>query len=312
MRELIRRMVCTVLYSVSVHFLPEQKAKKSTKAGVSLLLCHRDMTMVLHCLTALFFHLGYALPVYIVDDGSLTEDDKKKLNKHFTVQFEHKNVATKKLVKKYAQYPFFVKYILDSQTHIKKMKFGAFFLTPFEHTICIEPDILFLQHPKEVDTFIKEGGWYYGVLQPEIFELCVRMSAWEFLFRKIFFEKIKLSPHLAFNGGLMLYSKDMFKKSDFIRMEKLLKESYKVDYHRAFYFEEVLLSVIYAKPEAKLLSHKKYINLAESAEYTARSKPDRIKEIIMFHFTTYARPIIIYSSVKQLLRTRLYTRRASN
>ena len=303
--EPIRHSLFNVLYQTFPRVFPTMQSAKRTDYGVSMLLCHRDMTMVIYCLSSLFYHLGRALPVYIIDDGTLTSADRQRLQALFTVQFESKHKAVSKIGKQFPKTGL-ARYIQDPATHIKKMKLAAFFLSPFEKTIFVEPDLIFNQQPKEIVTFLTHGGLYYGSLQDGTYDFFLTINYTEMVLHQALYNTLKIDANPVFNGGLMLVSKDRITSRMLSNMEKMIAEGYQLGYARAFYFEEVVLSTLFEQKRATLLPLNAYINFTSGEEFTQLNTPDNLRHITMFHFTTYARPIIIYQSVKQALKTNFF------
>lgn len=303
-----KELAVTIFYKYFPLFFPAQKST-ITDCGVSMLLCHKDVTMAVYCLDSLFSQLGYALPVYIVDDGSLTIHDYEQLKKLFSVTFENKRQAISKMNKKCVRYPMFIKYLNDSTTHIKKMKFAALFLAPFEKTLCIEPDILFVKPPQEINEFIKNtrSTNYYGTLRSSILNYFVRINFSEVIFRKFIYSQLKITTDFLFNGGLMLVNMQRLNHKAFKRMEISLKTSYELGYHQFFYFEEFLLATLFDSKKDSVLPNTTYFNVAEYHEYNEWKATGKESDIIMFHFTTHARKVLFSKSVQFALRTHFFT-----
>src|SRR6185369_5557035 len=126
--EWLRVRIFKLLYTASPSLFPVQKAATSDQYGVSLLLCHRDMTLVLYSLSSLFYQIGQTLPIYILNDGSLTAEDKKTLHRLFTVQIENKERALEQVKKSFKKSRYLIKYLNDPIAHIKRLKLAMFFL----------------------------------------------------------------------------------------------------------------------------------------------------------------------------------------
>jgi len=120
---LIKELLFKLFFKyIPVFFQPKKSTEIQTKIGVTMLLCHKDMSLVLYSLQSLFFRLGYSLPVYITDDGSLTADDRHLLNTLFTVTIETEAQVLLKINKKFSNYPMLLKYFSDRKNNIKKIK----------------------------------------------------------------------------------------------------------------------------------------------------------------------------------------------
>ncbi|MEO8582128.1 MAG: hypothetical protein ABI425_06190 [Patescibacteria group bacterium] len=302
---LVKDQLCKFVFKKLPLFFPEKKAT-STHFGICMLLCHKDMTMALYSLQSLFFHLGYALPLYIIDDGSLTKSDSATLRKLFTITIDTKSKALLKIRTNFGNYPTLLKYMEDEKNHVKRMKVAALLLSPFQKIICLEPDVLFFHLPAEIQSFKKTGKNYFGVLHQAVYEQqFVHDNMMEMHFRRLLYFHLKLDIHFLFNGGFLLLNKDTINKVSLAKIEKTLRIFYTVDYARMFYAEETILATLFEVNNSVLLPYPGYVNLVYPIEYD-RTLPNRASAI---HFITPTRLIFIYQGVKLALRSRLFSKK---
>src|SRR5690348_11924833 len=96
---------------VTYFFAPSKPSELllPNKVGICVLLCHRDVTMFIYCLKSLFYHLGYSLPIFVVDDGSLTQKDQERMSSLFMVEILSPQTGYKKMKKMLKNYSYIAK-----------------------------------------------------------------------------------------------------------------------------------------------------------------------------------------------------------
>lgn len=127
--------------------------------GVATLLCHRHVTRYIYAMLSLFWALGYRLPLYVMDDGTLTEPDMKQLHDYFTVTIgsaAETDISLKKILKPY-------KNITASLFNLRKYtvssKLALMILAPFTRYILMDSDVLFFRNPAVITAWIgKKSG----------------------------------------------------------------------------------------------------------------------------------------------------------
>ena len=94
-REIWVRQVLKLL----VQFLPSKRQEMySDEIGITSLVCHKDACLLALNLTSFFYHLGKQLPVFIIDDGSLTSRDCQFLRRLFFVKIQPMAKTKKQLL----------------------------------------------------------------------------------------------------------------------------------------------------------------------------------------------------------------------
>ncbi len=197
---------------------PLLKIKKSV--GVTTLLCHRDVTMFIYALNSLFYHLEYQLPVFIVDDGSLTKADKKTLLQHFHAHIEDTASADVKMKKFLKRRSFIFKNRFSTTNGKYKLKLDAILLHPFKRFIHLDADVLFFAPPTQIKRWIeKEEKRYFYPSYPE--EIFARKNPLEFSLRTIIYKYLKIRITRGFNSGVLLFPERIEKDLD--EMNQLFK-----------------------------------------------------------------------------------------
>ena len=178
----------------------------SHQIGICSLVCHKHVDMFIYNLMSIFYYLGKSLPVYVVDDGSLTLEDSKKLKKYFTVIVESHRSSQDKMSRVLRGYKNILKFRFDEEVCALRKKLDAFFLNPFARFIYLDADLLFHKYPKEIVNWLEskdEETLYTAHLPyPKDFfnyEAARLQHAYRFLLSKYF--SIPVDP--SFNTGLL-------------------------------------------------------------------------------------------------------------
>lgn len=294
------RLIILTLKSLSICF-PQRKAVKH-ETGLGMLLCHSDVTMAVYCIQSLFFNLGYTLPLYIINDGSLTKNDKRKLANFFTVAIDDIPDALIKIKKKYSSYPLLFKYLSDKNNHVKKMKLAVLLLAPFNKVICLDPDILFYKKPKEIKSFLEGEKNYFSTFRHEVYEKFVRENWMELHFRKLLYLHLRLESNYLFNSGLMLFNSNTINKQLMDRLERVLKIFHMIDYARMYYSEEALIANMFEPKKCVLLSDIDYLNYFSPVD-DSKEFPTNATSI---HFIAPAKPLFMREAIKYAVKNHLF------
>lgn len=249
------------------------KSKECSEVGVSLVVGHDRVSMSIYCLATFFYFLKKSLPVYIVDDGSLTDKDKRRLSRIFTVTFQSPDSGLSIFKKKLEINNHFLKYRKDEKTPVVKLKFDAYLLNPFKRCIYLDTDLLFFSFPNEIAQWInKKQKCYLCLDHNRSYLQSYKREDVDHSFR-LLLEKSGypiLSP--SFNSGLLcLPSKKIF---NIDMMNEIFTLFYKLGYTTSFTSEETALSILYLTQKSYALPNKKYICPARKDElFIAKEKP---------------------------------------
>jgi hypothetical protein len=154
---MVKKYIKIILIKLIILLIPSFKAEEgNSTACVSTLLCHKNVNNFILTLSSFYYQIPQALPVYIIDDGTLTDHDKKKLNYFFSTTIVSGNKQNSSTLT--SNHKHLAKYLNSNKSSVLKMKFYAFFQPPFKKIIYIDSDILFFKKPNKIIKFIRENN----------------------------------------------------------------------------------------------------------------------------------------------------------
>lgn len=249
-----KKFSAIILFNILYHLLPQKgKVMPGKEFGICSLLCHRDLKMFIYGLKSLFFQLNREFRVYIVNDGTLTIEDKELLNYFFYVHIEDSTSTELKMRNLLVKYPYIQKYRFNDKLSNLKLKLDAWFLNGFSRFIYIDADILFYRYPNEINKWIVNDSDYsmYIAHTEEYFRDKYYL---EFSLRKLLYKHMHLKMTAGFNSGLLLIrSKDVLNLDNFNKILRYLNQICLITFGG---LEECLMSVIMADVKSKKLSQK--------------------------------------------------------
>ncbi|KKR79578.1 MAG: hypothetical protein UU25_C0011G0008 [Microgenomates group bacterium GW2011_GWB1_40_9] len=124
------------------------------------LLCHKDISMFLYTIESLFYFIKKSLPIAIINDGTLTQQDIFTLQKHFSVSIFSTSMIERKLSRIFSKYPAIEHFITAEFTPIIKWKIAFMLLERYPKYIFIDSDILFFSPPEEIIDWIERPKKY--------------------------------------------------------------------------------------------------------------------------------------------------------
>lgn len=299
----IKDVVCEQLFTVLPRFFPERQSSPQDEIGITMLLCHNDVVMATYALESLFYQLKYSLPVFIIDDGTLTVTDKKTLTSLFTVQFMSKEKALSESKQAVKKYPWFSKYLADEKVTIKKLKLALLFLAPFKNLVSIEPDHLFFNAPTEIPAFQKGTKNYFTVLPQSVYEVSVRDNIMETHFRRMLLKHLHIEVPFLFNGGILFVKKNRVNDAWLKKADQVIQLFYDVDYARMTYSDETLMATLFEKQDSIQLKEK-YLNLVFPNQY----KKSLFQTAVSIHFTSGNRLLYKYQAIKLFIFTKAFAK----
>jgi hypothetical protein len=187
---------------MSLWWLKPTKLPLETDVAICSLVCHRDLAMYVHALRSLFAGMKKQLPVVVVDDGSLTKQDKAVLNSHFSIKIMSLAEANKKLKNILKKFPVTQEYLLSERNDVLKYKIAVLLLSPYHKNILLDADVLFFQEPRLLlDWMVNGKEWFYAYHSETYFQ---EGYFPEHSFRKIWFAFYELTIEPCFNAGLLV------------------------------------------------------------------------------------------------------------
>ena len=279
-----RQIVKKIILGLIILLLKKKGVKiANNDVGVACLLCKRDVNMFILSLKSLFYFLDTELPVYIIDDGTLTKRDKVKIKKYFYAEIVSKEKSDRKMEKVIKGFRYFRDIRFNKESAIYKYKFDLIFSSKFNQTILIDPDIIFQKKPTEIIKWIesKSKDIFYTVHDDSLFKSGYSP---EYSFRTLLFKYLKTKMSGGFSSGLLLLpriDRRILKKMDLI--SKLISEVY---WSKSDNIDEVLLSALFSQlNNAKALPKEKYYIMAFEEQYS-KEKERKATLIHYGHQTT--------------------------
>jgi len=180
--------------------------------SIHILTCHRDLVMLIWSLASFYKNLKIVGQLFIHNDGSLTDGDKKKIKELFpsveiidSQNFEEDFAARldkfpviKEFRNKYPQYVL-LKKIVD-----------PYFVSDKDYRLIIDSDLLWFDSSAEIETEVLSGC-------NKSFMMSTDVSC------PVYFKHEKFDDRLSvFNSGIVLYHKDNFDTEKFSHYLTLL------------------------------------------------------------------------------------------
>lgn len=242
---------------------------KDPTVGVVSLLCHQDVAKYIYTIYSFFYQLHFQLPLYIVDDGTLTQKDKDNLRMRFTVHIDDVQVNQTNIARMYQFYPYLFRNRFKSDSHIYKMKIDALVLSPFQRTILMDSDVLFFHKPKTLIKWIESNS-------NEILHFIHKKKT---IHKGIFTSQLELTcrillkkyayPHMNvdFNSGLVCIPNTSI--IDLRVLNSIFKTFFSLEIEEDLIVtEEIALSILCGvHPKCKALDAKKYVVSALDVDY---------------------------------------------
>ncbi|CAN5275821.1 hypothetical protein BH10PAT2_BH10PAT2_1270 [soil metagenome] len=293
------------VYQMATNFFPVRKyVGSSSKVGIIMLLCHRDLNMAFYSLKSFFFKQKCTLPIYIVSDGSLTAADRGRLESVFTVTFESGADAISKVKQKFSTYSWINRYLSDDKNSVKRLKLAAILLAPFKKNIVLEPDILYYHFSPEVKQFTHSPQNFYGAMPKQIYELGITENSTELHFRRLLNLHLKVTASDLFNGGVLLLNQKSLNKKLLNKLDEATELIYSLDYARMTYADETLTALMFDSDNSTVLNDKVYINYVSAAQYDRK----KFMDSVYVHYMTGTRVRNMYDSIKMIFKTRFFSR----
>lgn len=272
--------------------------------GITTLLCHRDIWRAMYCWSSLFYYLGYSLPIYIADDGSLTEHDKHILRKKFRVVIEDVGDREKRARIVLSRYKYIYKFRFNEDAPVLKKKLDAFFLHPFKRSIYIDADVLFLSRPDRIIDWIRnnEHTYLYSICGSTIRNKNVNEQTLIHLFRKLLYKYLHASIDPYFSSGFLCFGSN--DNSLLMILEKNLHSLYKVEYFTDWLTEETAISLLFDQLNAVCLNSTQYINIWLDTQLEAITNCNPV----FIHFAYEAKKYFGVHVLKLLAKTSMFTK----
>lgn len=240
-------------------YLSQHNQKQSI--GLCKLATHSQVHLLLWSIITFYFYSGYILPVFAIDDGTLTQKDIVLLKSLFQIRIISHTESGTILRKRFKQYPYFLKYRFGKHTFYNKHRFDVFLLSPYEKNICFDNDVLWLQKPQKIIEWIKNEVDYslYSRYSESIIEHFRINQNSEFSLRKCLEQMVHLKEDaLLISGLLCIHDKKIINLQ---LLEKLFKVYDTIGYSGSYFAEECALSFLFNR-NAYPLDPIKYLTVS--------------------------------------------------
>jgi hypothetical protein len=262
----VRFFLRKLVFKCGLEILPRFKSNVNANFGISTVIHHKAVDMSIYSIRSFFYQTGFWVPVFAVNDGSLTEEDKIKLHKNFNLNLIENDSATARMEILLKKYPNFKKYRLSEESQCTKFKFDAILLSPFKRLIFLDNDVLFHNPPKELIDWVKSHGnkflgaahdrEYLGSNTREDIDYCFRQMVNNYKFKLL---------HLNFNSGILAVPDKRI--IDLDKLDTILRFFDKLGYTKTFFTEETSMAILFKTLGAEILSPRKYVCPVTDSEY---------------------------------------------
>lgn len=286
-------------FKLAIRCIPKFKStQKTNQIGLSSVICHDKLDMFICSASSLMYHLGKTLPIYAIDDGTLSIADKKKLDNIFDITIESRKVRGKKWEKKLSRHHEFKKYRLHEYSPVTKLKYDAYTLSPFSKVIYFDLDVLFLKKPKLLSDWINSDSDlnYYCKYPRKEVKSDIRSDA-DYSFRYILDKFIFPMATLSFNSGIVAIANKSI--INFNKLNEIFLFFKSIGYSKSFMAEETALSILFAKKNCKSLPIQEFICVAKKNEYAKAN----ITHAQAIHFIAETKSSYISHALKLFKKT---------
>lgn len=252
--------------------LLSNERKSSSEISVRVLICHRDVSLGIHCLSSLLRFCADPIKIILHDDGSLTKDDVKRLEDGLpNATLVGKEEADDFIGTKLAHYPRCSAFRARSPTGQKM--FDIPLMTKGDIAIC-DTDVLFLRPFRGVFTW-PDSSADMLFLQDTTDSYCIK--PWE----------AKLYPlRHRYNAGLMMMRECRY---DLEKIEALIgfiedSRGYRKNEPYRWFLEQTCWSALAGKLDARIWNGKQMRVVHETDCYHP--------ELVAGHFVSGVRPLL--------------------
>lgn len=285
------------LLAILTSILPSFHNKSIKNIGISSVVCHDRLDMFIASAGSLMFHLGQSLPIYVVDDGTLSTRDKHRLQHIFTAIIDTIPERERKIKKIFAKFPSVARYRLDPLNPVTKMKLDGHLLTPFYKTIYIDLDVLFLQVPRIIKEWIASPTTNYYCVHPRNIVGAQNRSDEDYSFRRLLNDTKFPLASSSFNTGIVCISNKS--TINLHLLDKAFAYFNKIGYSRSFMAEETGMAIALNNKYFQTLPTNKYTCVARDSEYK-KIDPNTTQAI---HFIGETESRYLRHAILQLIRT---------
>jgi lipopolysaccharide biosynthesis glycosyltransferase len=261
----MKLIIKKLLLKLIIEFAPKIEISSKGSAGLVTIIGHKHVDMLIFSLKSFFYISKLNIPVNVFDDGTLTDNDELKIKIHIkNVRVRRRKQNEPKILKILKKYKYCLKYRKEKFKDRFYVKlFDPFLLTDYKKIIYLDYDIIFLNKPKEIITWLKSQkkyGMYATTHRNKILnEGFSSTKEWEVI-ERMFADKVCRGFPVDFSSGILFLHKDSYKLK---RINEILKYIYRVGLEDTWTPEQYSLGVLLTEMESINLQNN-YIHLRNS------------------------------------------------
>lgn len=296
----IKNSIKQSVFHTALLFFAHAPASKRANTAVASLLCHRDVSMYIYAVLSLFHAIDTTLPLYIVDDGTLTPSDKRLLTKYFSVTIISRERLTSLAQGILSKYPHIRAFLYSPEAPVIKWKLLLKLVCPYDHFIIYDADILFFRKSPEIRRWVENPDTLLH-LEYEPRERTRKHTDDECYldlyhsYRQLLVHSSVPGANPLFNTGLVcIPDKSLFDIHTTNRLLGILKKTY---FDNQFGSDEVIVGSVIAKRERTPLPKKRYVIQFDTIR---RAHQD----IICLHYCWRAKALFQLDAIRLAVHTR--------
>lgn len=303
----IKNIISHYLFNLLIYFLAPHKKAEDNSVGITSLVCHRDVKLFIVAVQSFYYALGKVLPLYIIDDGSLTFQDKNLLKKLLPVYIEPLESNDKKMKQKLNNFRSVYRFRFDPEATIVKKKIDCLILNPFGRFIYIDSDVLFHRRPTEIIKWLEEKQ------KKTLINIChdhmtkyftTDLEFSENFFRSLLLKYLSMDGYPLFNLGLLCVSDKQ--QIDLRKLNSIIDLFYEVKYvPHAWNAEEAALMTLWDRrnKDIQTLPRQYYLNTHILSEYNL-CKDEYTKFV---HYIAGMKKKFLSDSIKLMIKTNFFS-----
>lgn len=242
------------------------------------LLCHRDVSLWQWAYASWRHFSGICAPVLILDDGSLTDADRKLLCRWPEVTIIARSEADTRVAEFYRDYPQVMQYRRDLVMAPKLLDIPV--LVPAgKRVLLFDADLLFFRHPAEVVAALKQpvlDGFVYAGEEDSSYSAEPELT-----------RRFTNLPH-GFNAGFLVYERDWLTSEKLGHLCTLVRE---IPPMKILYEDQIIY--------AMLASERGHRSFPATYGTSMTHKPD---SLVMKHYHSWMKDFYIQEGLWYFLR----------
>jgi hypothetical protein len=283
--------------------------RKNNDFGICSMVSHDFVDMFILNISSFQYFTSMCFPVYLINDGSLTNTDKKKLKDHLNVTIVSTHQSGNKMMVLARKYKNIGRFRFDSKAFILRYKLDAIFTNPFKKFIYLDSDILFFRKPNEIIDWIirKPNKSLYTAHIPYKMDMFSYNHDWIIhSYRVLYVERFNYSIDPTFNSGMLCVhsSRDI----DLKKVDEMFKFLYHDFFAHHFIAEETAMMTLINHLKYKKLPVDKYMNIWCYEEYAKRD----VNKLTSMHYAGDTKKIYWgWDVVKLVINTNFFNKKTN-